>query len=86
MSRRTFPLTINAYDADDEDARIEVTVEFSTLAPEPDVGIFGWGSEDHTLLDPKTGVRLIDLEKKVDDAGDWDSIAEQINERSGEWA
>jgi hypothetical protein len=57
-----------------------VRVEFSVLPPDPSAGIIGYGSEDHTLHDIKSGERLTDFE---DDAPDefWDWLADRVNEK-----
>ena len=55
-----------------------IRVEFSPLPPDYDVGIMGWGSEDHTLHDPETEDRLEALEDGLN-SSDWDDIADLVN-------
>lgn len=56
----------------------KVTIEFNILVPEYDIGIMGYGSEEHILLDRDTEGRLVELENSL--TGDeWEQIAITID-------
>lgn len=63
---------MTSYEIIYKDRKMLVTAEVQ--APDYDVGICGYWSEDHTLQDPETEERRADWEADMSDE-DWEEIA-----------
>lgn len=54
-------------------------VDAEVYDSDPSVGIFGYWSDEHTLLDPDTELPRPDWEKEMTDE-DWSAIADKFDE------
>lgn len=69
MSRSTYPIEYKGR---------KLLVDAEVQNPDRSVGIMGYWSEDHCLLDPNTEERRPDWEAEMSD-DDWEKIAEKFD-------